>query len=66
MALYNFGRGGYRSSNLSGNQKKVGSKNVALKTPLRLARRGFCESINNFLIKKTVPSGSGFLLENIV
>ena len=60
MALYNFGRGGYRSSNLSGNQKKVESRNVALKTPLRLARRGFCESINNFLIKKPFLSGVVF------
>jgi hypothetical protein len=60
VALYNFGRGGYRSSNLSVNQKKVGNRNVALKTPLRLARRGFCESINNLLTKKPSISGVVF------
>jgi len=60
VALYNFGRGGCRSSNLSGNQKKVGSRNVALKTPLRLARRGFWESINNFLTKKPSLQGMVF------
>jgi len=60
VALYNFGRGGYRSSNLSGNQKKVRNKDVAVKTPLRLARRGFCESINNFLIKKPSLQGMVF------